>query len=313
MLQCKADVKEWQYHESEMSEQPSSLHISVMPDEVVEYLALKPGGVYIDGTLGAGGHSERIAISLGEGGSVISLDRDAGAVRKAKERFQGTCVKPYQANYRDILTVLEQLNIETVDGMLLDLGLSSDQLADRERGFSFDADGLLDLRFDTTEGRPAWQWLEFLSEERIAQVIFEYGEERYSRRIARAIVKTRKKNQKPYVAAEFANLVRECVPQPPGKARIDAATRTFQALRIFVNDELGALGEFLKSAPEKLKPNGRLVILSFHSLEDRIVKNAMRECEILNVVTKKPIESSEEEMERNPRARSAKLRCAERK
>ena len=301
-----------------MSEEPSNpIHVSVMPKEVLDHLAPKQGGIYLDGTLGAGGHSDLIASSMNKEGSVIALDRDANAVKIARKRFGGTLVRPYQANYRDIATVLDQLELETVDGMLLDLGLSSDQLADRQRGFSFDADGLLDLRFDTSEGKPAWQWLEFLGEERIASIIYEYGEERFSRKIAREIVTRRKKGQKPYSATEFAELVRKCVPvspgkRPPGKTRIDPATRTFQALRIFVNDELGALQEFLQDAPKRLKPGGRLVIISFHSLEDRIVKNAFRESELLRAVTRKPVEPTDEEMERNPRSRSAKLRCAER-
>ena len=296
-----------------MSEEPSNpIHVSVMPKEVLDYLAPKQGGTYLDGTLGAGGHSDLIVKSMEKTGSVIALDRDANAVKIARKRFEGTLVRPYQANYRDIATVLDQLEIEVVDGMLLDLGLSSDQLADRQRGFSFDADGLLDLRFDTSEGKPAWQWLEFLGEERIASIIYEYGEERFSRKIAREIVTKRKKGQKQYTATEFAGLVRKCVPVSPGKTRIDPATRTFQALRIFVNDELGALQEFLQDAPKRIKPGGRLVIISFHSLEDRIVKHAFRESELLNTVTRKPVEPTDEEMERNPRSRSAKLRCAER-
>lgn len=301
-----------------MNKQPEfPLHVSVMPNEVLDYLAPKSDGIYVDGTLGGGGHSLLIATHLKGNGSVISLDRDAEAVKSAKNRFAGTCVRPYQANYRDISTVLDQLEVGAVDGMLLDLGLSSDQLADRSRGFSFDADGPLDLRFDPSEGKPAWEWLNFMSEEWIAKVIFEYGEERYSRKIARMIVQRRKNDQKPYTAREFAELVRGCIPRMPGKirgkTRIDSATRTFQALRIFVNDELGALEEFLKNAPKRIKPGGRLVIISFHSLEDRIVKHAMRENEQFSVLTKKPVEPTEEEIERNPRARSAKLRCAEKK
>ena len=302
-------------------------HIAVMPNEVLQMLAPKAGGIYVDGTLGAGGHSALIGESilvdeanyincsnpeLPTPGFVVSFDRDADAVLLAKNRFAGTNVRPYHANYRDVAIALDQLNIENVDGMLLDLGLSSDQLADDTRGFSFDATGELDLRFDTSEGRPMWQWLEFLSEERIADLIYRYGEERCSRRIARAIVERRKFDKPIRTADELAQLVRRCVPHKPGKTRIDSATRTFQGMRIFVNDELGALEEFLKTAPKRLKPGGRLAIISFHSLEDRIVKTAFRDDPLLEVVTRKPIEPSETEIADNPRSRSAKLRVAQR-
>ena len=311
-----------------------------MPDEVLRLLTPKAGGIYIDGTLGAGGHAALIGKAIWENeekqgfrlqasdfreeqnpkpearspkpGFVVAFDRDAAAVEHAKKRFAGTNVRPYHANYRDVAIALDQLGIESVDGMLLDLGLSSDQLVDDSRGFSFIASGELDLRFDTSEGRPMWQWLEFLSEERIADLIYRYGEERCSRRIARAIVERRKFETPLRTAGELAQLVRRCVPHKPGKARIDPATRTFQAMRIFVNDELGAIEEFLKSAPKRLKPGGRIAIISFHSLEDRIVKTAFRDDPLLEVVTRKPIEPTEEEMLHNPRSRSAKLRVAER-
>jgi len=295
-------------------------HIAVMPDEVLRLLAPKVGGLYIDGTLGAGGHSELIGKAIwANEGYVVAFDRDAVAVERAKKRFTGTNVRPYHANYRDVAIALDQLGIESVDGMLLDLGLSSDQLADATRGFSFDTDGELDLRFDIGEGRPMWQWLEFLSEERIADLIYRYGEERCSRRIARAIVERRKFETPLRTAGELARLVRRCVPHKPGTAssgrrtgmRIDPATRTFQAMRIFVNDELGALEEFLKSAPKRLKSGGRIAIISFHSLEDRIVKTAFRDNPLLEVVTRKPVEPSEEEIYLNPRSRSAKLRVAQ--
>ena len=318
------------------------LHIAVLPDEVLRLLAPKAGGIYIDGTLGAGGHStligrviwedeeKRVAQRQTSGfrlqksttndssevrslkpGFVVAFDRDAVAVEHAKKRFAGMNVRPYHANYRDVTIALDQLGIESVDGMLLDLGLSSDQLADDSRGFSFDAGGELDLRFDTSEGRPMWQWLEFLSEERIAGLIYRYGEERYSRRIAHAIVERRKFETPLRTANELAQLVRRCVPHKPGKTRIDPATRTFQAMRIFVNDELGALEEFLKTAPKRLKPGGRIAIISFHSLEDRIVKTAFRNNPLLEVVTRKPVEPTEKEIMHNPRSRSAKLRVAQ--
>ncbi len=310
--------------ESDLSE---PVHIAVMPDEVLRLLAPKAGGVYIDGTLGAGGHSALIGETIRENeekyandndaspltaGYVVAFDRDAAAVGHAKKRFAGTNVRPYHANYRDVAIALDQLGLEKVDGMLLDLGLSSDQLADVTRGFSFEASGELDLRFDTSEGRPMWQWLEFLSEERIADLIYRYGEERCSRRIARAIVERRKFETPLRTAGELAQIVRRCVPHKPGKTRIDPATRTFQGMRIFVNDELGALEEFLKTAPKRLKPGGRIAIISFHSLEDRIVKTAFRDDPSLEVITRKPVEPTEEEIVGNPRSRSAKLRVAQR-
>ena len=300
---------------------PEQVHVAVMPNEVLQGLVPKAGGVYLDGTLGAGGHSALIGEAIRQaeitsefkGGYVVSFDRDAKAVRLARTRFEGTNVQPYHANYRHISIAFKQLNIEHADGMLLDLGLSSDQLADRSRGFSFDADGDLDLRFDDSEGRPMWEWLEFLTEERIADLIFRYGEERYSRRIARAIVERRNERKPVRKANDLADLVRRCVPKKHGKTGIDPATKTFQGMRIFVNDELGALEEFLKFAPTLLKPGGRIAIISFHSLEDRIVKTTFRDNPLLEVVTKKPVEASNEEVARNPRARSAKLRVAQKR
>ena len=191
------------------------------------------------------------------------------------------------------------------------MGLSSDQLADRSRGFSFDSDGDLDLRFDTTEGTPAYELLNRWNAEKIADVIFKYGEERLSRRIARAIV-ARREEAPIRRACDLAEICRRCDPTPTWKKkRIDPATRTFQALRIAVNDELGSLEKFLKKCFDFLYPGGRVAIISFHSLEDRIVKNAFRETEQVKVVTRKPIVAADEEVERNPRARSAKLRIAE--
>jgi 16S rRNA (cytosine1402-N4)-methyltransferase len=211
------------------------------------------------------------------------------------------------ASYADFPEVLDELGIEKVDGLLLDLGLSSDQLADAERGFSFDAAGSLDMRFNREEGEPAWQLLSRLRAEELADIIFRYGEERYSRRIARAIVEARQETPL-HTAGQLADLVRRCVPRSAD--RIDPATRTFQALRIAVNDELGELERVLRIAPARIKPGGRAAIISFHSLEDRIVKEAFRSDERWEVLTKKPITASEREIASNPRSRSAKLRVA---
>lgn len=278
-------------------------------DEVLEALEPQPGSVIIDGTLGGGGHAQAIADLVGDNGLVISLDRDERALLSAEDRLRGLPVQLVHANYCDTPEVLSRLDIEAVDGVLLDLGLSSDQLADRDRGFSFDSDGPLDLRFDTSTSQPAWQLLARLSEKHLADLIYQYGEERHSRRIARKIVATRR--DKPVrAAADLSRIVRSCV---GGRGqRIDPATRTFQALRIAVNDELKSLDIALRRMPDVMRPGGRLAIISFHSLEDRPVKNAFRDDSRLEVITKKPIRASEEEIARNPRARSAKLRVAQR-
>ena len=292
-------------------------HIPVLFDETLDGLNLSPGKTIVDGTLGGGGHAIAIARVVGTEGLVIGTDRDSKALDRVDKRVETlgehVNLKTYFANYCDFDVALELAGVEKVDGFLLDLGLSSDQLADRERGFSFDSDGDFDLRFDITEGVPAYELINKWKAEQIADTIFKYGEERMSRRIARAIVERRA--EKPLRrACEVADICRKCAPNPPWlKKKIDPATRTFQALRIAVNDELGSLETFLKKCADYLRPGGRVAIISFHSLEDRIVKNAFRENELLNVVTKKPIVATDEEVERNPRARSAKLRIAEKK
>ncbi|MDD3589368.1 MAG: 16S rRNA (cytosine(1402)-N(4))-methyltransferase RsmH [Thermoguttaceae bacterium] len=291
-------------------------HIPVLLEETIEGLDLAPGKVVVDGTLGGGGHAVAIARKVGSSGLVIGTDRDPSALERLDRRIaelgEPLNLKTYFANYCDFDDALERAGVERVDGFLLDLGLSSDQLADRSRGFSFDSDGELDLRYDTTEGEPAYKLLNRWKEEKIADVIFKYGEDRLSRRIARAVVERRRQEPIRY-ARELAEICRRCDPTPPwSKKRIDPATRTFQALRIVVNDELGSLETFLKKFTESLKVGGRVAIISFHSLEDRIVKNAFRDSEGLRILTKKPIVATDEEVERNPRARSAKLRIAER-
>ena len=296
-----------------------TVHRPVLFQEVLDMLAPEAGGVYVDGTLGGGGHSLAIADRIGPAGLVISIDRDAAALDRVEARLarepvanRGT-VRMAQTNYADFPAVLEMLGIEKVNGFLLDLGLSSDQLADRTRGFSFNADGDLDLRFDVTEGEPAWQLLARRSAEEIAEIIFRYGEERFSRRIAREIVR-RRETEPIRKASQLAEICRRVIPAPPGRdrQRIDPATRTFQALRIAVNDELGSLERFLRRAPDRLLPGGKIAIISFHSLEDRIVKTAFRDTPGLEVLTRKPIEAGQTEQQENPRARSAKLRVARR-
>ncbi|WP_428304224.1 16S rRNA (cytosine(1402)-N(4))-methyltransferase RsmH [Lacipirellula sp.] len=288
----------------------ATVHIPVLFDEVLEQLRPAAGGVFVDGTLGGGGHTRALAERVGDTGRVISVDLDAVAVERASEMLAGLSVSVANASYADIPEVLDEIGVAAVDGVLLDLGLSSDQLADPNRGFSYMADGDLDMRFDADNGEPAWKMIARMSEEHLADVIYQYGEERFSRRIARKIVEQRRTDPVK-TAAQLAELVRSCVPRSRGH-NIDPATRTFQALRIAVNGELDALQSALRRLPNYLKPGGRLAIISFHSLEDRIVKEAFREDDRLNAVTRKPIVASEEESSRNPRARSAKLRVAER-
>lgn len=310
-----------------------SVHVPVLLTEVLDVLNPREGGIYVDGTLGGGGHSEALGRIVGPNGRIISFDRDLAAVDRTERRLRevfgddsGSERFPFRfvhADYRYFEEALDMLEIDRIDGVLVDLGLSSDQLADRRRGFSFESEGELDLRFDTSEGETAAELLARWDEEEIANMIFRYGEERFSRRIARRIVQRRETGQPVRNAGDLADLVRSCVPKEKkthfankdskrGKrsVAIDPATRTFQALRIAVNDELGALDDLLKSVPRRLKPGGVLAVISFHSLEDRSVKHAFRENDCWEILTKKPISASDEEIERNPRARSAKLRAA---
>jgi len=286
-------------------------HVPVMAQEVLEWLRPAAGQTFVDGTLGGGGHTRLLAEAVGPTGSIIALDRDPDAVDRAAEELRELPVRPVAANYGDIPEVLAGLNVSAVDGVLLDLGLSSDQLADADRGFSFQSSGPLDLRFDTTRGEPAWKLVQRLSAEHLADLIYKYGEERFSRRIARRIVEVRKANPI-HTADELARVVRGSVPRSRDE-RIDPATRTFQALRIAVNEELKWLEVALRRLPDCLKPGGRLAVISFHSLEDRLVKEAFRDDARLTVMTRRPIRPSESEVAANPRSRSAKFRVAERK
>lgn len=281
-----------------------------MLSEILLHLDPQPGDIFVDGTLGGGGHTEAIAQRVGETGRVLSLDRDAEAVLRARVHFKSGPVEPVHASYEDFDSILEERGIPSLDGMLLDLGLSSDQLADRERGFSFREDGPLDMRFDVHQGRSASDLLAESSEREIADLIFHFGEERYARRIARQIVHERRR-YRIKTTAELADIVRRSVPVR-GHSRIDPATRTFQALRIAVNDELGALERTLKKVSSWLSPGARIAVLSFHSLEDRIVKSAFREDPRFEIITRKPFRPSRDEISQNPRARSAKLRVAKR-
>ncbi|GHT23085.1 ribosomal RNA small subunit methyltransferase H [Planctomycetales bacterium] len=295
-----------------------TVHVPVLLNETIELLNPQSGGIYIDGTLGGGGHTEALIRHAGNV-TVIGIDKDVEAVNRTehylKHVFSGiigksVIIRFVHADYRHFGEALDLLKIDKIDGFLLDLGLSSDQLADRSRGFSFDSEGLLDLRFDVSEGEPANELLKKLPEEEIADLVYRFGEERYSRRIARKIVERRTNGQPITSAHELAELVRQCLPRENRKHPIDPATRTFQALRIAVNHELDSLETTLNALPKRLKPGGRAAVISFHSLEDRIVKHVFREGEFWEVITKKPVIASDDEIERNPRSRSAKLRGA---
>jgi 16S rRNA (cytosine1402-N4)-methyltransferase len=269
-----------------------------------------PGQIVVDGTLGGGGHTRLLAERVGPNGYVLALDRDPVSLARAEEQLRGQAVKLSQANFRELPAVLDEVGVAAVDGVLLDLGLSSDQLADGQRGFSFAAAGELDMRFNPDEGEPAWRLCERLPADELADLIYEYGEERFSRRIAAAIVEQRR-TAPIRTAEDLASLIRRVVPRSRD-THLDPATRTFQALRIAVNDELGALRSALETFPKRVKIGGKLAVISFHSLEDRLVKEAFRADPRWESTTKKPITAADDELHANPRSRSAKLRIARR-
>jgi 16S rRNA (cytosine1402-N4)-methyltransferase len=286
--------------------------VPVLLKEAIDFLAVRRGGTYIDATVGLGGHSLEIAKRLGAPGHLIGLDKDPAALDIARQRLgPGLSDWPkITLLHRSFAEIANDPRPTTIDGILADLGASSLQFGDAARGFSFQAEGPLDMRMNPREERTAEQVVNHFDERELADVIYEFGEERRSRRIARAIVRSRPIRTTADLAAVISAAAR-----PMKHERIHPATRTFQALRIFVNHELDDLRELLRAAPQVLKPGGRLVIISFHSLEDRIVKDAMREGAKqgrYKLLTKKPVTPGEEEMDRNPRSRSAKLRAAER-
>ena len=288
---------------------PSPVHRSVLRDEVVEWLDLREGAVIVDGTVGAGGHAAAIADRVGQSGRVLGLDRDPEMLELARRATADQPVTLIQSSYADLDRVLNDLEIDGVDGIVLDLGLSSDQLAWGHRGFSFLGDGPLDMRYDPKSPVSAADLVNDLDAEALANILFEFGEERHSRRIARRIVEARRV-EPITTTARLAEIVRKGVPGKWGA--IDPATRTFQALRIEVNDELAMLDDLLANLAGYLNPGGRAAIISFHSLEDRRVKHSFRDDPALTVLTRKPITGSAEELATNPRARSAKLRVAQR-
>jgi 16S rRNA (cytosine1402-N4)-methyltransferase len=290
-------------------------HVPVLLDEVLEYLNVRPGGVICDATLGLAGHSLEIAKRLGGKGKLIAFDRDPEAMEAAKVRLEEVKAK-LGSEMPEVVYIAKAFSeaedvIEpgSLDGLLADFGVSSLQLDEAHRGFSFRTDGPLDMRQDTRTGETAEQVVNQEDENELADLIYEFGEERRSRRIARAIVRARPIT----TTAELARVVSAAAPSMKGD-KIHPATRTFQALRIRVNNELGEIQSLLKSAGSLLKPGGRLVLISFHSLEDRLVKDAFREWgreKKFEVLTKKPVVAGEQEEMRNPRSRSAKMRAAE--
>jgi len=280
-------------------------HTPVLLVEALEALGVVAGGRYLDATYGGGGHSGAIAA---RGARVVAFDVDPAASVGADLATSVTLVR---RNFGELEAGLDDLGIASVDGVLFDLGVSSMQFDRAERGFSLQADGPLDMRMNPNEGRSAYQLLTSLGERELADLIYEYGEERASRRIARAVVAARESGTLPDRTLPFAQLVARAV-RARGYQRIHPATRTFQALRIAVNDELGALRTGLSAAAERTRAGGRIAAISFHSLEDRIVKQTFRDDARFHALTKKPIVASDEEIARNPRARSAKLRVAER-
>jgi 16S rRNA (cytosine1402-N4)-methyltransferase len=287
---------------------PVLRHIPVLWEETLRLLAPQTGEVWVDCTTGACGHAKGLLAAIGPEGRLLALDQDLGMVQAARETLNAPNADMVHANFDQLAEVLQQRNIPAVDGVLADLGFSSDQMDNPARGFSFQRDGPLDMRLDPSRGVTASELVNTLSEEALADTIYEYGEDRMSRRIARAIVA--KRTIKPFATTtELAEVVRGCLPRGGG---IDPATRTFQALRIAVNDELGALDRLLAVLPQIVKPGGRVGIISFHSLEDRRVKQAFR-TEMWEAVTKKPVVASDAETATNPRARSAKLRVARRR
>ena len=305
-------------------------HVSVLLDEGIETLTIRPGGVYVAGTLGLGGHSREIAKRL-DGGRLVCIDRDATAIERASARLAEYREKIsfVHGNFSDTAAILDSLGIEAADGMLFDLGVSSPQLDESERGFSYMKDAPLDMRMDAGASLTAWTIVNEWEENALNRILWDYGEERYARRITAAILARRAK--KPIeTTSELVEIIRGALPAAALREKQHPAKRSFQAIRIAVNDELGEIERMMETAPDKLRPGGRLCVISFHSLEDRIVKNGIarrengctcpREAPIctcgfvrtLRSVTRKPILPGEEELERNPRARSAKLRVAER-
>ncbi len=304
-------------------------HTTVLKTETVDGLCVRKDGLYVDMTLGGGGHSEEI---LRRGGRVIGIDQDSAALSAASERLRpfGAAFTPVKSNFQQIKSVLSAMGVETVDGILADLGVSSPQLDEAERGFSYMQDAPLDMRMDREAAFSAKELIRTYSENDLREIIASYGEERWAKRIAQFIVEARKENPIE-TTGELVSIIKAAVPKGARRDGPHPAKRTFQAIRIAVNQELDVLSSVLEDAVDVLSPGGRISIITFHSLEDRIVKNAFLQGAVgctcpkeypvcvcgkkptLRIITKKPILPSQAELEENPRARSAKLRIAEKR
>ena len=296
----------------------NNVHVPVLAEEICHWLSPKSGGIYVDCTLGVGGTSLKILESSGNNAYILGLDRDPEALAIAEKNLEpyGSHVKIFNGNYSHIVEFVHQAGFERVDGVVFDLGVSSLQLDRPERGFSFASDGPLDMRMNQTQGPTAADLAKVLPEKDLADLLFSCGEERFSRRIARAIVQARKTFALDTTQALVA-VIKGAVPHAYRKGRIHCATRTFQALRIRVNQELDLLQPALQDAVSLLKGGGRLCVVAFHSLEDRVVKHTFRslaggENPTITLLTKKPVVADTQEIQQNPRARSAKLRIAQR-
>ena len=305
-------------------------HVSVLLNECIDNLNIRPDGVYVDGTLGLGGHSLEIAKRL-ESGRLVCIDRDETAIERAGKRLEAyrDRISFVHGNFSDTAGILRSLGIGGADGMLFDLGVSSPQLDETERGFSYQHDAPLDMRMDASSALTAFEVVNGWDENRLNRILWDYGEERYARRITAAIL-ARRERKAIETTLELAEIIRGAMPAAALREKQHPAKRSFQAIRIAVNDELGEIERMMDTAPDLLNPGGRLCVISFHSLEDRIVKNGIarrekgctcpREAPVctcgfvqtLRSVTRKPIVPSEDEIKENPRARSAKLRVAER-
>jgi len=307
-------------------------HLTVLLKETIDYLNCKEGGIYVDCTLGGAGHSEEIVKRIGSNGRLIGIDQDSAAITAAQERLSKyqTQIDLVKDNYRNLAYVLDDLAIDKVDGFVFDLGVSSYQLDTPERGFSYNYDALLDMRMNPDRGRTAADLLNNLSQDALAEIITEYGEERWASRIAEFIVEYRKED-KIETTFQLVDIIKAAIPVGARREGPHPARRTFQALRIAVNNELGIIEDAIKDAVSRLNKKGRISIITFHSLEDRIVKHTYKElakkctcppkfpvctCDTrqeVKIITRSPIEPSPEEISQNPRSRSAKLRVAEKR
>ena len=305
-------------------------HKSVLLQECIDALNIRPDGIYLDGTLGGAGHSSQIARRLTEGGRLIGVDRDRTALAAAKERLSPYAdrVTLVHSNFAEIDAILDSLGIPAVDGMLFDLGVSSPQLDDASRGFSYMADAPLDMRMDKDDALTAGEVVNTWPQGELRRILYDYGEERYAPQIAAAICRAREKAPVE-TTLELVDIIRSAMPAQALREKQHPAKRSFQAIRIAVNDELGAVSRMMQAAVGRLNPGGRLAVITFHSLEDRIVKSEMQQAArgctcppefpvcvcgkkpLVKLVTRKPIVSGPAELEENPRARSAKLRVAE--